>query len=113
MDHARRFSVVLSMPPAREASSNSEITPMANPKPIDKAPAEGSRETIERELTRAARNILDARSGKRAPGDEADPGTPGTGEDVCPKCRGSGMLDTEPCSNCQGVGRIIKAIGGA
>ncbi len=41
---------------------------MANSKPIDKAPAEGSRETVDRELTRAAPNILDARSGKRAPG---------------------------------------------
>jgi hypothetical protein len=86
---------------------------MANSKPIDKAPAEGSRETVDRELRRAAPNILDGQSGKRAPGDEADPGTPGTGEDVCPQCRGSGMLDVEPCPNCQGVGRIIKAIGGA
>ena len=24
-----------------------------------------------------------------APGDEAAPGTPGTGEDICPECRGS------------------------
>ena len=25
-----------------------------------------------------------------APGDEAAPGTPGTGEDICPQCKGSG-----------------------
>src|SRR5947199_303234 len=27
-----------------------------------------------------------------APGDQAPPGTPGTGEDVCPRCGGSGRL---------------------
>jgi DnaJ-class molecular chaperone len=45
-----------------------------------------------------------------APGDEAPPGTPGTGEDVCPNCGGSGRLDGEECNNCLGRGRVIKAI---
>jgi hypothetical protein len=100
MDHARRSRVVLSGLQRQSTRSNSEISPMANPKPTDRAPADGSRETVDRELRRAPPNILDARSPKRAPGDEADPGTPGTGEDVCPQCRGSGMLDVEPCPNC-------------
>lgn len=50
---------------------------------------------------------------KLAPGDEAPPGTPGTGEDACPKCDSSGKVDGEPCPNCQGTGRIVAGISGA
>jgi hypothetical protein len=48
-----------------------------------------------------------------APGDEARPGTPGTGEDACPKCEGSGEVDGEKCSNCDGTGRIVAGVSGA
>ena len=49
-----------------------------------------------------------------SPGDEARPGTPGTGEDICPECNGSGKTARgEPCRNCSGTGRIVKAIGAA
>jgi DnaJ-class molecular chaperone len=47
------------------------------------------------------------------PGDQAPPGTPGTGEDVCPKCGGSGRLDQGECENCGGIGKVIRGIGGA
>jgi DnaJ-class molecular chaperone len=47
------------------------------------------------------------------PGDEAAPGTPGTGEAVCPACGGSGRRGGEPCGSCGGTGRIIEGIGGA
>jgi RecJ-like exonuclease len=47
------------------------------------------------------------------PGDEAPPGTPGTGEDICPKCSGSGKISGQQCENCGGTGKIIRAIGGA
>lgn len=47
------------------------------------------------------------------PGDEAKPGTPGTGEDVCPTCHGSGRVGTEDCETCGGSGEVIRAIGGA
>jgi hypothetical protein len=46
------------------------------------------------------------------PGDEARPGTPGTGEDICPKCRGSGRLGNHECPSCRGTGKITKGIGG-
>jgi len=50
---------------------------------------------------------------EEAPGDEAPPGTPGTGEDVCPKCGGSGTISAgEPCPECAGSGRVIHGIGG-
>ena len=46
------------------------------------------------------------------PGDEAPPGTPGTGENVCPDCRGSGQVDQKPCPTCGGTGTIVEVIGG-
>ena len=48
-----------------------------------------------------------------SPGDEAAPGTPGSGEDVCPRCHGSGKLDDDVvCPLCDGSGTIIEGIGG-
>jgi len=47
------------------------------------------------------------------PGDEAAPGTPGTGENVCPECNGRGRIDGRPCTNCGGTGTVISGIGGA
>ena len=46
------------------------------------------------------------------PGDEAAPGTPGTGEDVCRVCNGTGRQDGGPCPACGGAGRITEGIGG-
>lgn len=48
-----------------------------------------------------------------APGDEAPAGTPGTGEDVCPRCGGSGRLGGRSCPDCQGTGKVNVGIGGA
>lgn len=48
------------------------------------------------------------------PGDEARPGTPGTGEDICPECDGKGRtVRGETCRNCGGTGKVIRGIGGA
>ena len=47
------------------------------------------------------------------PGDEAPEGTPGAGEDVCPACRGKGVIGNQPCDNCGGTGKIVEGIGGA
>ncbi|WP_167450846.1 hypothetical protein [Methylobacterium terrae] len=47
------------------------------------------------------------------PGDKADPGTPGTGENLCPRCAGSGRLAGEPCPDCAGTGTVTEPIGGA
>lgn len=46
------------------------------------------------------------------PGDDAAPGTPGTGEDLCPRCGGSGVLDGAECANCGGTGKVVEGIGG-
>ncbi len=46
------------------------------------------------------------------PGDEAQPGTPGSGEDVCPVCKGSGRIESGPCPHCEATGVIERGIGG-
>jgi hypothetical protein len=52
--------------------------------------------------------------GQMRPGDEAAPGTPGTGEDICPECNGKGKdRSGKACANCSGTGRITRGIGGA
>ena len=48
-----------------------------------------------------------------APGDEAPPGTPSTGDDVCPECGGTGRTAKGVCPNCQGKGTVTVGIGGA
>lgn len=50
---------------------------------------------------------------KLNPGDEAAPGTPGTGEDICPLCHGQGRIMHTRCPNCGGSGKIVRGIGGA
>ena len=49
-----------------------------------------------------------------APGDEAPPGTEGTGEDICDHCSGKGKHeDGSTCPVCEGKGTVIKGVGGA
>jgi len=47
-----------------------------------------------------------------APGDEAEAGTPGTGENICPHCNGRGDHDGVPCPVCNGTGKVTEGIGG-
>lgn len=46
------------------------------------------------------------------PGDDAAPGTPGTGEDICRDCKGSGRMDGKTCPTCGGTGKVIEGVGG-
>jgi len=50
---------------------------------------------------------------KLNPGDQATPGTPGTGENVCPACKGTGRIEAQPCPTCGGTGKVIEGMGGA
>ncbi|RZL01059.1 MAG: hypothetical protein EOP36_13215 [Rubrivivax sp.] len=47
------------------------------------------------------------------PGDEATPGTPGTGEGICRACGGTGSNAQGPCPECGGTGKVVEGIGGA
>lgn len=47
------------------------------------------------------------------PGDQAPPGTPGTGENTCRACKGTGVVDGKPCDECGGTGVVTEGIGGA
>ena len=53
-------------------------------------------------------------SAPMSPGDEAPAGTPGTGENVCSCCGGSGrMAGGKECAECGGTGKVTVGIGGA
>jgi DnaJ-class molecular chaperone len=84
-----------------------------NPTSSGREPAEGSRQTADKELRHQPTQQTPTSPGQPRPGDDAAPGTPGTGEDVCPTCDGTGRIGTVPCSDCEGTGRVVKAIGGA
>ena len=45
-------------------------------------------------------------------GDDAAPGVPGTGENTCPDCGGSGKINSAPCKTCGGTGKVVEGIGG-
>lgn len=47
------------------------------------------------------------------PGDVAPAGTPGAGENLCPKCIGKGRVDGTACPTCGGTGKVIEGVGGA
>ncbi|HKG74185.1 MAG TPA: hypothetical protein VKA79_08095 [Aestuariivirgaceae bacterium] len=64
-------------------------------------------------MIKSSDDKLSDEQGKVNPGDEARPGTPGTGENICPSCKGSGRLGSAPCSHCGGTGVVTEGIGGA
>lgn len=45
--------------------------------------------------------------------DRVPPGTPGSGEDICRKCQGTGKVNAQECPECGGTGKVISPIGGA
>jgi hypothetical protein len=49
---------------------------------------------------------------KLNPGDQGAPGTPGTGENVCPECGGIGWVGDGPCQACGGTGKVVEGIAG-
>jgi DnaJ-class molecular chaperone len=55
---------------------------------------------------------------QHTPEDDPKQGTAGTGEDVCPKCDGTGKQNnaatgkpTDACERCDGTGKVIQGIG--
>jgi hypothetical protein len=55
---------------------------------------------------------------RHTPYDDPAPGTPGTGQDTCPQCEGtgkqadkSGEPTDQPCERCEGTGKVIQGIG--
>ena len=45
------------------------------------------------------------------PGDKAQPGTENAGEDLCPRCGGTGRYREGECENCGGSGRVCVPVG--
>ena len=84
-----------------------------NPTSSPREPAKGARQTADEEFPRQAAQQQTPTPGQPRAGDDAPPGTSGTGENVCPTCGGTGRIGLVPCSDCEGTGRVVKAIGGA
>lgn len=61
----------------------------------------------------AARKRLRGGSAPPRPGDEAAPGTPQTGEGLCPTCSGKGVVGGRRCEVCLGTGTVVVNIGDA
>ena len=64
-------------------------------------------------MTEPSDSNASTKSPKVNPGDDAAPGAPGTGENVCPECKGSGRLNSAPCQACGGTGKVTEGVGGA
>ena len=84
---------------------------------LDAARVSPSSEVITEKLDMSGQN-LNASAQQRSdrstnPGDEAPPGTVGTGDAICPDCAGTGRKGAERCPNCNGTGKVIRAVGGA
>jgi hypothetical protein len=88
-------------------------------RPVDRKALVISKEDIERASGTRRSEAMDrpivgeTSTARRAPGDDAAPGTPGIGENVCPQCKGTGRIKARLCPNCEGVGKVTKGIGGA
>lgn len=61
---------------------------------------------------RAGRTARPPQAASR-PGDEVAPGTPQSGEGLCPACSGSGVLGGRRCEICVGTGTVVVNIGDA
>lgn len=64
-------------------------------------------------MTGHDRSMIAASPGQPVSGDDAPPGTPGTGEDICRVCNGDGKVDGKTCANCGGTGKVVEGVGGA
>ena len=47
------------------------------------------------------------------PGDETEPGTKQSAENICPKCSGTGEVNGKPCTDCEGTGTVEVIVGDA
>ncbi len=85
-------------------------TPAVPGAPSSPAPVDLSTESVAGEEDPGA--SIDVPGTPMAPGDQAPPGTPGTGEGVCPRCGGTGRIGETDCPDCAGTGKVIEGIGG-
>jgi hypothetical protein len=53
-----------------------------------------------------------ARPAERANSDAVPPGTPGSGENICRRCSGTGTIGGQVCPECNGSGKVVTPVGG-
>ena len=56
--------------------------------------------------------MAEAESPDRENPDAVPPSSPGSGENICRKCRGTGKVEGKNCSECGGTGKVTTGIGG-
>jgi len=49
----------------------------------------------------------------RKSGDEVPEGTPGSAENVCSRCGGTGIAGGKRCPDCEGTGTVTTNVGDA
>ena len=49
----------------------------------------------------------------KAPGDEVAPGTSQSAPNTCPRCEGTGRIESEACTECAGTGQVTVLVGDA
>ena len=54
-----------------------------------------------------------ARQDAHKPADEAPEGTPGSGENVCSRCGGTGLVAGNRRPDCEGTGTVTTNVGDA
>ncbi len=116
LDDALTKSFPSSDPPSsgRATATEPTGTPVGRKSPeITRAQVEQARSGSVVEGSQGAEPAKGGSLLRPAPGDDAPPGTRGTGPDVCPVCQGSGRADSLICANCDGQGNVTRAIGGA
>jgi len=70
--------------------------------------------TRENPRSQSPQPIAESEGTKVHPGDQAPPGSPQTGENVCPRCNGTGRLGQgTACENCGGTGKVVEIVGDA
>lgn len=56
---------------------------------------------------------MQVRDQQRKPGDETQPGSKQSAENLCPECGGTGKAGTKKCPNCDGTGTVTVIVGDA
>lgn len=100
---------------ANDRARNETIAQTGPGLPDDSSrPPEVSDKDVERTRERlAGQSGGSARAGQQANTDRVPEGTPGSGENICRRCSGSGEIDGSTCPDCGGTGVVTTPVGGA
>jgi len=85
----------------------------SRPVPATEVEVERARELLQAGKLEAGNGPADGNTGGPGNPEAVPPGTPGSGENICHTCSGTGKVEGETCPDCGGTGKITEPIGGA